>query len=84
MYSSAFQLLFILPLTLLSTWNVLCQKDTHKAKSLLSLILIKYMAFLSFWNKKVLNGLPLHILWQFGNVLLEKKKKSLKSRTDLL
>lgn len=52
------------------------RKTLTKLMSLLSLILIKYMAFLSFWNKKVLNGLPLHILWQFRNVLLEKKKKN--------
>lgn len=58
------------------------RKTLIKLMSSLSLILIKYMAFLSFWNKEVLNGLPFHTLWQFRDVLLEKK--SLERKTDPL
>ena len=60
------------------------RKTLTKLMSLLSLILIKYMAFLSFWNKKLLNGLPLHTLWQFRNFLLEKKKITQKENRSAL
>lgn len=43
--------------------------------SLLSLIIIKYMVFVSFWKNEILNGPPLQTLWQFRNVLLQKYPK---------